>query len=434
MPSAFESIKPEPITAQLKIIIFGPTWLMHVFSMVDDEFAKLFKIRGEILPRVKRSKEQERAYRTWLQSFTEKEGIHSFTDEAAAALIEYAGRLADDQEHLSIDFETLSTIVQEANTLIDEQAPNEENKRVDRPHVAKAIQQCRWRSDASYEKRLEHIRSGDLLITTDGKEIGQINALTVSGAEHGIKSFCHSAVAPFTLSEEKAHELMHTHPEMFDTKVSSDIAFGGVVRVTALASVGKFAIQNIHKEVDWAGPVFRKADLTVQGLLRKYLAQELPLEMHITFAFEQMYGGIEGDSASLVQFYAIMSALAKIPILQNVALTGSVNQHGDIQPIGGVNEKSEGFFDTCRAKGELTGKQGVLIPHQNIQDLMLNAEVEQAVLNKKFSVWPLYELEEGPEYLMDVTWKKLLSEANKGVQGLVQNMKNFYVASPMNEQ
>ena len=430
--AGYDSLHPEPITARLKIILFGPAWLMHLFSVSDEEFTQLFKIRGEVLTKVERTPDQLHAYRSWLEGFVKEEGMHSLGKDATCALVEHSQRLAGDNLHLSTDLDALATLVREANALIDERAPEEE-KKIRRSHITEAVRKRVWRSNVPHERRLEHIKSGNLIISTSGKAIGQVNGLVVSSydsVEKQIDAFCRSAPAPFNVPADVAAELKSEYGGMFGLQAS--LAFGSATRITAVSSVGKFEPINILKEVKQAGPSFEKADLIVQGLLRKYYGQEAPLYAHLMFSFEQTYGGVDGDSASLIQYLLLTSAIGKIPLRQDIAVTGSVNLHGEIQPIGGANEKTEGWLDICRAQGELSGTQGVCIPHQNVQNLMLREDVVEAIRAGKYNVWAPQKLSELIEIMAEMPAEEYRAGVQKGFDELAEKTKRF-IASTKSE-
>ncbi len=424
----YEVLNPVPVSGRMRVIAFGPAWLMHLLAHVDDEFARLFKIRGELLTKVERTPEQLRAYRSWLKELSKEEGLHPLSDDAVCALVEHSQRLAGDQQHLSTDLETLATILQEANTLA------KGKKSIKRSEITEVIKRRVWRSNVPHERRLEHIKSGSLLVSTEGEAIGQINGLVVSSydsVEQEIEAFCRSKDLPFVVPAELVSNVQQQYGGFYGD-LRAELAFGFATRITASATVGKFTIVNIHKEVKLAGPSFEKADLIVQGLLRKLYAVNEPLEAHLTYAFEQTYGGVDGDSASLAKFYALTSAISGLPIRQDVAITGSLNLHGEVQPIGGANEKIEGFFDICKARGELKS-HGVIVPHQNEQNLMLREDVVQAITDKKFNVWSIKELDEGIEILFGKPPAEFHEAVRKGFARLAHKAKKFYSAKEKRE-
>ncbi len=416
-----EPLHPEPLNARLKFVIFGPAWLWRLFSYADDEFGGLFKIRAEVLTKVERTPQQLRAFRSRLEAFAKAEGLHSLSEGALCALIEHASRLADmgDQKYLSTDLRTLDTLIEEGNALVKENAP------IQREHIVEAIRQRIWRSDVLYQRRLEQVRSGNVLVAASGKAVGQINALVVSqygSIAQQIEAFCRSAEKPFNLPVEVAEQLKHEYAGMCDTSQAA-LAFGHSTRITARVSVGKFAVVNLLKEVKQAGPIFQKADLTVQEILRGLYAEDEPLEAHAAFAFEQTYGGVEGDSASIAQLICLESAISKLPIRQDLAVTGSLNQFAEIQPIGGVNEKNEGWFDDCLALGPLTGTQGTVIPHQNAKNLMLRDDVVKDFEQGKFHMWAVHTLDEVREIFFELKPEEVRAEVKKGFKELADKAK-----------
>ncbi len=285
-----------------------------------------------------------------------EQNLRHFSRSAVARIVEYSSRLADHQDKLSTRFNEIVEIIYEADTW----AGMEGAELVTDAHVTKAIQEKIYRSN-KYEKKIqEYIKDGTILIDTEGAVAGQVNGLSVLDL--------------------------------------GEYSFGRPSRITAVAYAGKKGVINIEREVKMSGSIHDKGVLILGGYLGDRFARRSPLSLTASITFEQSYGGVDGDSASSTELYAILSALADVPIKQGIAVTGSVNQRGEIQPIGGVNQKIEGFFRVCREKG-LTGDQGVMIPHQNVDNLMLDDEVIQAVAEGKFHIYPVRTIEEGIEIL-----------------------------------
>jgi predicted ATP-dependent protease len=282
-----------------------------------------------------------------------------FHKSAVAAVIEYSRRLAEHKHKLSTRFNDVVEILYEA----DAWARIEGAQTVSGSHVKKAIEQKIYRSNRIEEKMQELIDTGVVLISTEEKVIGQVNGLSVMDF--------------------------------------GDYSFGKPSRITAVTYAGEKGIVNIEREVEMSGSIHDKGVLILTGYLGDRFAQEFPLTISGSICFEQLYDGVEGDSASSTELYALLSSLAELPIKQYIAVTGSVNQKGEIQPIGGVNEKIEGFFQTCKARG-FKGNEGVMIPWQNVVNLMLNDEVIEAVREGKFHIYPVRSIEEGIEILTDV--------------------------------
>ena len=313
-----------------------------------------------------------------------------------AAVIEYGVRLAGRQKKLSTEFHRITDILREASYW----AGKDGSSQVTEKHVDQAITEKIYRKKMIEEKIQEMIDDGIILIDSAGARVGQVNGLSV-----------------YDLGE---------------------YAFGKPSRITAQTSMGKAGIINIEREADLSGRTHNKGVLILGGYLRGKYAQDKPLTLTASICFEQSYGGIDGDSASSTEVYAILSSLAEVPIRQELAVTGSVNQNGEIQPIGGVNQKIEGFFDVCKVRG-LTGTQGVMIPHQNIGDLMLRKDVVDAVSQGKFHIYPVKTIDEGIEILTGVPAGEKKPDGsypegtvnfrvNKKLLDLARSMKGFEAA------
>jgi lon-related putative ATP-dependent protease len=327
-----------------------------------------------------RTQENIRHYVAFIASICESENLKHFNCEALARVVEYGSRLADSQKKLSTRFNIVSEIVYEASAL----AGADNSEYVEGRHVQQAIKNKKYRSNRIEEKMQEQIISKKVLIDTEGAVVGQVNGLSVMGV--------------------------------------SGYSFGLPSRITARTYAGREGIINIERETDMSGNIHSKGVLTLNGYLGGKFAQEKPLGLTAQVTFEQLYGGVEGDSASSAELYAILSSLSDVPIRQNLAVTGSVNQMGEIQPIGGVNEKIEGFFDVCSLKG-LTGDQGVIIPVSNIDNLMLKDEVIEAVNNNLFHIYAVTKIEEGIKLLTGV------KAGEKDIYGEYEKDSIFYLAN-----
>lgn len=352
------SLKPEPIPLKVKVIIIGSPMFYMAYAM-DEDFEKLFKVKVNFDIEMDRNKDNIREYVSFVSSLCKNENLTEYSKPALAKLIEYGSRLAGDQNKLSTQFNEVSDIVYESSAI----AKSENSKFVEMEHVQKAIEEKRFRSNMYEEKMQEQIIQDKVVINTSGEVVGQINGLYVLQ--------------------------------------TVDYTFGLPARITAKTYMGRGGIINIEREIDMSGTIHSKGVLTLSGYLGGKLAQKDPMGFTAQVTFEQLYGGIDGDSASSAELYAILSSLADVPIKQCFAVTGSVDQRGEIQPIGGVNEKIEGFFDICSAKG-LTGEQGVLIPTRNVDNLMLKDEVINAVKDNKFHIYAVKTIEEGIEILTGV--------------------------------
>ena len=373
------TLKPQPIPLNLKVILIG-SYFYYQFLAADEDFRKLFKVIVDFDVEMDRTPENIRHYVAFIASICESENLKHFNCEALARVVEYGSRLADSQNKLSTRFNMVSEIVYEASAL----AEADFSEYVEGRHVQQAIKNKRYRSNRLEEKMQEQILNKKVLIDTEGAVVGQVNGLSVMGV--------------------------------------SGYAFGLPSRITARTYAGREGIINIERETDMSGNIHSKGVLTLNGYLGGKFAQEKPLGLTAQVTFEQLYGGVEGDSASSAELHAILSSLSGVPIKQNLAVTGSVNQMGEIQPIGGVNEKIEGFFDVCSLKG-LTGDQGVIIPLSNIDNLMLKDEVIEAVKNNLFHIYAVSTIEEGIELLTGVKAGK------KDAYGEYEKDTIFYLAN-----
>ncbi len=351
--------RPEPIPIKTKVVLVGSHDIYYLLREYDPEFPKVFKLVAEFDYEMPRTPENELELARFIKTCAEREGALPFTKKALAALIEWSSRLADDQNKLSTQFNRLQEYIIEASAW----ARSENARQVDDRHVTKAIQEKRYRSSLTEEKIRQSFAENVIRIDTEGSAVGQINGL---------------AVVSF-----------------------ADVSFGHPSRITANTFMGQEGVINIERETSMAGPIHNKGLLTLSSYLGRVYAQDMPLTLSARLSFEQNYGGIDGDSASSTELYCLLSSLADAPIAQNIAVTGSVDQFGNVQPIGGVNEKIEGFFSYCLERG-LTGSQGVMIPWQNEQHLMLSREVADAVRKKQFHIWSVRTIDEGIELLTGV--------------------------------
>ena len=353
------SLKPEPIPLDIKVILIGNANIYHSLLAMDSDFRKLFKAKVEFEDDAPRTEENIVKLARFIHGFCEQEELAHLDKYAVAKVIEYASRLADNQNKLSTRFNDLSQIIGEACTW----AKMSKSKIVKEEHVVKALEERVERIKKYDAKYTEMIKDNTLLINTSGSEVGQINGLTV-----------------LTIG---------------------DYTFGKPAKITANTYVGKTGIINIEREVELSGSSHSKGVLILNGYLGELFAQDIPLSLTASICFEQLYNGVDGDSASSTELYALLSSLSDVPINQAIAVTGSVNQKGEIQPIGGVNAKIEGFFQVCKMRG-LDGSHGVMIPIQNILNLNLSDEVVEAVKNKKFHIYAISNIEEGIEILTGV--------------------------------
>ena len=362
-----KSLRPESIPLDAKVVLIGQPTPYHLLYTWDEDFSELFKVKADFDTRMDRTDENTRDYAAFVCTLCGEEGLKHLDASALAKVIEHSSRLAEDQEKLSARFGEISDIIREASFY----AAQEDSAYVTAVHVQKAIEEKFYRSSLFQERVNEMIERGTVMIDAVGEEVGQVNGLSV-----------------FSLG---------------------DITFGQPSRITVSVGLGREGIMDIEREAKLGGPIHTKGVLILSGYLVEKYAQDKPLSLSARLVFEQSYSEVDGDSASSTELYALLSNLSGLPIKQGIAVTGSVNQKGEVQAIGGVNEKIEGFFETCQAKG-LTGEtssssvetQGVLIPESNEQNLMLKEEVVKAVSEGKFHIWAVRTVDEGIEILTGV--------------------------------
>jgi len=350
------SLKPEPIPLNVKVILIGKREIFDLLLKFDDQFEKTFKVRADFDYEAETSDDTVDKFVKFVSRACREENLTHFSPDGVAALIEMSQKFVSDQERLSLRFGKIVEIITEASYWTTHNG----NTLVQREDVEKAFQERRYRSSLAEEKLQDGILRNIKMIDTTGEEVGQVNALAV-----------------FALG---------------------DFMFGQPSRITAETYMGKEGIINIERNAKLSGKIHNKGVEILTGWLGRQFAQDFPLSVNVSVTFEQSYGGVDGDSASSTEAYAILSSLANIPLKQNLAVTGSVNQKGEIQAIGGVNQKIEGFFDICKERG-LTGDQGVLIPKANIKHLMLKNEVIDAITNGEFHIYPVAHISEGIEIL-----------------------------------
>ena len=353
------SLKPEPIPLNLKVILIGNSNIYQTLLSMDSDFRKLFKIKVEFEETAEINDENLNKLAQIIHGFCEHQELPGLDKNAMARLVEYSSKLAGSHSKVSTRFDDLMQIVGEAATW----AKLSKSKVVTEKYINKALAERIERVKKYDEKYLEMIKENTLLIDTSGYKVGQLNGLTVM------------SVGNYT--------------------------FGKPAKITVNTYTGKSGIVNIEREVEISGPSHSKGVLILTGYLGEMFAQDMPLCLTASICFEQLYNGVDGDSASSTELYGLLSSLSGIPINQSIAVTGSVNQKGQIQPIGGVNEKIEGYFQVCKVRG-LDGSHGVMIPVQNIDNLQLSDEVIDAVKNKKFHIYAISTIEEGIEVLTGV--------------------------------
>ena len=352
-------LKPEPIPLSVKVILIGTPDINQILNQGDPDYPELFKVRADFDTVMDRNETNVKSYAAFICTLCKRFNLIHLDNTAVAKVVEYGSRLADDKKKLSTRFSGVADLIREANFY----AMQEKAKNITVRHIEKAVEEKIYRSNLIQQKIQEFIERGVYLIDTEGSQVGQINGLSV--IELG------------------------------------DFAFGRPSRVTASVAVGRDGIIDIERQAQLGGPTHTKGVLILGGYLANKYAQDKPLSLTAKLVFEQSYGGVDGDSASSTELYAILSSLSGLPLKQSIAVTGSVNQRGEVQAIGGVNEKLEGFFEICKAKG-LTGQQGAMIPASNVQNLMLKEELIEVAKEGKFAIYPAKTIDEGIEFLTGV--------------------------------
>ncbi|HEY8485437.1 MAG TPA: ATP-binding protein [Longimicrobiales bacterium] len=363
------TLQPEPIPLDVKVVLLGPPILYYLLYMLDPDFGQIFKVKADFAPVIERTPETELQYARFVASCCRKEGLPHFDAGAVGALVEYGSRRAQDQTRLTARLGEIADLVREAGHRARERGADA----VTREDVEAAIEARIRRANRLEEELHRYIRHGTLLLGTRGEAVGQINGLSV-----------------ITLG---------------------DYTFAKPIRVTATASVGTRGVVNIEREAALSGPIHSKAVLILTGYLHRRYGGERPLVLSASLGFEQVYELIEGDSATAAELLALLSALSGLPLRQDLAITGSVNQLGEIQPIGGVSEKVEGFYATCRIQG-LTEGQGVVIPAQNVEHLTLRPEVVAAVEAGRFQIYPVRHIDEA----IELCFRRPAEEVHRAVE------------------
>jgi lon-related putative ATP-dependent protease len=353
------SLKPEPIPLDVKVILIGSPEIYYLLYQLDEDFQKLFKVKADFDIEMPRTEPHLKQYAEFISKQCRENNLKHFDKTAVARIVEFGSRIIEDKERISTKFIDISDIVAESSYW----AGTNGHKFVTAADVEKALDEKEYRSRMIEDKIEKLIEEGVIMIDTDGAVAGQANGLSIYSI--------------------------------------GDYTFGRPSRITCRTAIGRGGIIDIQRETEMGGRIHSKGVMILNGYLTGQYAQDKPLVLSATIAFEQLYEEVEGDSASSTELYALLSSLADLPLKQDIAITGSVNQWGQIQPIGGVNRKIEGFFEVCKARG-LTGNQGVIIPHQNVRHLMLKEEVIQAVQDGKFNVWPITTIDEGIEILTGV--------------------------------
>ncbi len=381
------SLRPEPIPLDVKVILLGSYRLFHLLQNHDSKFNKIFKVRADFDHETDRNEATVAQYAQFVARVCKEEKLLPLTPTGVAAIVEFGEKQVADKNKLSIRFGPIHGVLKEA----DYWARKSGAKTVSEKYVVKALKEHRFRYNLYEEKTHESYANDTILLDVKGKVVGQVNALAV-------------------------YQL-------------GDISFGRPSRITTETYMGKAGVVNIEREAKLSGKTHDKGVLILSGYLGRTFAQKYPLNLSISITFEQSYGGIDGDSASSTELYAILSSLAEVGIDQGIAVTGSVNQKGEVQAIGGVNQKVEGFFEVCQTKG-LTRRQGVMIPQANVQNLMVSRDVLKAVKKGRFHIWSVATIEEGIEILTGVAAGKADKNGDypeESVFGKVQNKLKFYL-------
>jgi len=353
------SLDPEPIPLDLKVIVIGDPMVYYLLYNMDQDFRELFKVKVDFSVQMDWTDEALQQYARFIGTVCKQEDLHNFAPSGVAKVVEESSRMVENQKKLATKFGNVVDLIRQASYW----AGKNGHERVVGEDVRQAIEEKIYRSNQLEERLQEMIDEGTILIDTDGEVVGQVNGLSI---------------LPL-----------------------GDYAFGKPSRISARVHAGRAGVVNIDREIELGGRIHNKGVLILTGYMGGKYAQDQPLTFSASITFEQLYEEMEGDSASSAELYALLSSLSELPIHQDFAVTGSVNQRGQVQAIGGVNEKIEGFFDVCKLKG-LTGDQGVLIPQSNVIHLMLRDEVVDAVRDGKFHIYPVSTIDEGIEILTGV--------------------------------
>lgn len=363
------TLKPEPIDINVKVVLIGNPRLFHQLYSLDEDFKKLFKVKVDFDQEMPREEKQLNDYTSFVCSFCNETGNRHLDCEAVALLLEYGSRMVSHQNKLTTRFNEVINIIVEGNYW----AAQNNHLVITEGDIHKALEEKVYRSNLIEEKIQESIKEDSIVLDLEGFAVGQANGLAVLQV--------------------------------------GDYAFGKPSRITARTSMGQKGILNIEREIKISGPSHSKGILVLSGYLSGKFARKKPLSLNASITFEQLYDGVDGDSASSAELYALLSDLSGVPLNQGIAITGSVNQYGEIQPIGGVNQKIEGFYHACKNRG-LTGSQGVMIPKRNVKNLVLKREVIKAVEEGKFQIWAVETVDEGIEVLSGVAAGKQSPEGS----------------------
>ncbi len=350
------TLRPEAIPLNVKVILVGNPYLYYMLYSLDEEYRELFKVKADFDSRMERTEENIQKYASFVASKSKEDKLLPFDKTGVSKIVEYGSRLAEHQDKLSSKFSEISDLINEANYW----AVKAKSKVVGGEHVEKALNEKIYRNNRIEERIREMIAEGTIIVESSGDKVGQINGLAVLDL--------------------------------------GDYSFGKPSRITAKTYAGKSGVVNIERETKMSGKIHEKAILIITNYLGSKYATKKPISLSASITFEQLYDMVEGDSATCAELYVLLSSISNVPLKQNIAVTGSMDQNGDVQPIGGVNEKIEGFFDLCKLRG-LDGNHGVIIPRRNVKHLMIKKSVADAVKEGKFSIYPIDRMEEGLEIL-----------------------------------
>ncbi len=360
-------MKPEALPLDIKVILVGSPYIYYLLYNLDDEYKELFKVKADFDNRMPRTKENMVKYAYFVASQQQDENLTPFDRGGVGKIIEYGSRLAGHQEKLSTRFSYVADLIRESHYWAKKMGSD----LVLAEHVVRAIDEKILRANRIEERIREATLEDTLIVNTSGEKVGQVNGLAVLSL--------------------------------------GDYDFGKPSRITARTYIGKAGVVNIERETKMSGKIHEKAIMIISSYLGSIYATRKPISLSASITFEQLYDMVEGDSATCAEFYALLSSIAGIPLKQGFAVTGSMDQNGDVQPIGGVNEKIEGFFDLCKSRG-LNGGHGVIIPRRNVKNLMLRQEVVDAVKNNTFVIYPIDRVEEGLEILTGMKAGEMLDD------------------------
>lgn len=375
------SLDPGPVPLSVKVILLGPRWIYHILRQHDSDFDAQFKVLADFADEVDWTDANQLAYEDELQQFTKRANLKPLSPEALGRVLEHGSRLVADQERLTAHTEELFDLVREADSF----ANTDKSEQIHQSHVNDAIAARIYRVDRVKDLVLRHIERGQTVVSTQGRCVGQVNGLSVMQL--------------------------------------GKLVFGQPSRITATARIGRGEVIDIERESKLGGNIHSKAVMIVANFIGYQYAREQPLSLHASLVFEQSYGGIEGDSASVAEVCALLSAITDMPLRQDIAITGSMDQHGTVQAIGGVNEKIEGFFEVCNSS-ELTGTQGVLIPASNADNLMLRHEVIEAVERGAFQIVTMTRIEDALAVMFGEHGSPM--NINSIEDTIKQRLKHFY--------